>query len=76
MGATPDSPLLEMVPRVIVSAGFEPATGMYLDVMDPREAARQLRCLQEREGPGARAFFSLRPGRQAAQQACESRWNR
>lgn len=34
---------LEMVPRVIISAGFEFATGMYLNVMDPAEAARQLR---------------------------------
>ncbi|MBC7229355.1 MAG: DUF4921 family protein [Actinobacteria bacterium] len=41
---------LEMVPRVIVSAGFELATGMYLNVMDPLEAARQLRLMQEEEG--------------------------
>lgn len=34
---------LEMIPRIVISAGFELATGMYLNIMDPREAARQLR---------------------------------
>ncbi len=34
---------LEMIPRVVISAGFELATGMYLNVMDPAEAACQLR---------------------------------
>jgi UDPglucose--hexose-1-phosphate uridylyltransferase len=34
---------LEMVPRIIVSAGFELATGMSLSILAPEEAARQLR---------------------------------
>ncbi len=34
---------LEMVPRIIISAGFELATGMSLSILDPGEAARQLR---------------------------------
>lgn len=34
---------VEMVPRMIVSAGFELATGMCLNVLAPEEAARQLR---------------------------------
>jgi UDPglucose--hexose-1-phosphate uridylyltransferase len=34
---------VEMVPRIIVSAGFELATGMYIDIVSPEEAARQLR---------------------------------
>ncbi|MEW6552763.1 MAG: hypothetical protein AB1384_00560 [Actinomycetota bacterium] len=34
---------VEMVPRIIVSAGFELATGMSLSILAPEEAARQLR---------------------------------
>ncbi|MDD3718885.1 MAG: hypothetical protein PHP28_09510 [Actinomycetota bacterium] len=34
---------VEMVPRIIVSAGFEMATGMHLNILAPGEAARQLR---------------------------------
>jgi len=34
---------VEMVPRIIVSAGFELATGMYINILSPEEAARQLR---------------------------------
>lgn len=34
---------VEMVPRIIVSAGFEFATGMCINVIAPEEAARQLR---------------------------------
>jgi UDPglucose--hexose-1-phosphate uridylyltransferase len=34
---------VEMVPRIIVSAGFELATGMYISILAPEEAARQLR---------------------------------
>jgi UDPglucose--hexose-1-phosphate uridylyltransferase len=34
---------VEMIPRIITTAGFELATGMYLNILDPGEAARQLR---------------------------------
>lgn len=34
---------VEMVPRIIITAGFEMATGMYIDIVPPEEAARQLR---------------------------------
>lgn len=34
---------VEMVPRIIVSAGFELATGMHISILAPEEAARQLR---------------------------------
>ena len=34
---------VEMVPRIIVSAGFELATGMHLSILAPQDAARQLR---------------------------------
>ena len=34
---------VEMVPRIIVSAGFELATGMHINILAPEEAARQLR---------------------------------
>ena len=34
---------VEMVPRIIVSAGFELATGMHINVLAPREAACRLR---------------------------------
>jgi UDPglucose--hexose-1-phosphate uridylyltransferase len=41
---------VEMVPRIIISAGFELATGMYINILAPEEAARQLR---EATGDGA-----------------------
>ena len=34
---------VEMVPRIIITAGFELATGMFLNIIAPYEAARQLR---------------------------------
>ena len=34
---------VELVPRIIVSAGFELATGMFISILAPEEAARQLR---------------------------------
>ncbi len=34
---------VEMIPRIIISAGFEMATGMHLNILAPEEAARQLR---------------------------------
>jgi len=34
---------VEMVPRIIISAGFEIATGMFISILAPEEAARQLR---------------------------------
>jgi len=34
---------VEMVPRMIISAGFEIATGMFISILAPEEAARQLR---------------------------------
>jgi len=34
---------VEMVPRIIITAGFELATGMFLNILAPHEAARQLR---------------------------------
>jgi UDPglucose--hexose-1-phosphate uridylyltransferase len=40
---------VEMVPRVIISAGFELATGMFINILAPEEAARQLREAMEGE---------------------------
>lgn len=34
---------VEMVPRIVVSAGFELATGMHINILAPEEAARRLR---------------------------------